>query len=115
MTVKWNDTNFRKEIKIRSRSMLQGVAEHVKNTSKTIITEKDIIDTGNLRRSIKFRTDDKDLIAWIGTNVKYAPFLELGHRTRGGTTVAPRSYLRAALDQLDQQTVDRIIARKKKR
>lgn len=115
MTVKWDDTAFRKEIKVSSNKMLVAIASHVVHTTKMIITQKDIIDTGNLRRSIKFRTDDKDLIAWVGTNVKYAPFIELGHRTRSGSHVAPRSFLRAALDQLNQQTVDRIIVRQRRK
>ncbi len=115
MTIKWDDTNFQKEIKIRSRDMLQAVGRYMRNTVKIIITQKDIIDTGDLKKSIAFRTESENLILRVGTDKEYAPFIELGHRTRSGSHVAPRSFLRAALDQLDQQTVDRIIARQKRK
>ena len=116
MTVKWDDTKFRKEIKVRSNKMLGAIARHVVNTTKIIITQKDIIDTGDLRKSITYaEKPPKDNIVRVGTDKEYAPFIELGHRTRSGSHVAPRSFLRAALDQLDQQTVDRIIARQRRK
>ena len=36
------------------------------------------VDTGNLRNSITHTVDDGDLAAYIGTNVEYAPYQELG-------------------------------------
>lgn len=38
------------------------------------------VDTGRLRNSISNKTDDE--AAYIGTNVEYAPFIELGARGR---------------------------------
>lgn len=40
------------------------------------------IDTGRLRNSISHATDDK--AAYIGTNVEYAPYIELGARGKDG-------------------------------
>ena len=40
------------------------------------------IDTGRLRNSISHATDDE--AAYIGTNVEYAPYIELGARGRPG-------------------------------
>jgi phage gpG-like protein len=40
------------------------------------------IDTGRLRNSISHATDDE--AAYIGTNVEYAPYIELGARVRKG-------------------------------
>ena len=40
------------------------------------------VDTGRLRNSISHAVDDK--AAYIGTNVEYAPYIELGARGRQG-------------------------------
>ena len=40
------------------------------------------VDTGRLRNSISHATDDE--AAYIGTNVEYAPYIELGARGREG-------------------------------
>ena len=44
------------------------------------------VDTGNLRRSIDSVVPD-DRTAVIGSNVKYAPFVELGHHQQPGRYV----------------------------
>ena len=36
------------------------------------------VDTGNLRRSITYEPDDSEDAVYIGTNVEYAPYQELG-------------------------------------
>ena len=36
------------------------------------------VDTGNLRNSITHEVDDGESAAYIGTNVEYAPYQELG-------------------------------------
>lgn len=40
------------------------------------------LDTGRLRNSISHTTDENS--AYIGTNVEYAPYVELGARGRSG-------------------------------
>lgn len=40
------------------------------------------VDTGRLRNSISHTTDNE--AAYIGTNVEYAPYIELGSRGRKG-------------------------------
>lgn len=40
------------------------------------------VDTGRLRNSISHATDDS--AAYIGTNVEYAPYIELGARGKDG-------------------------------
>lgn len=44
------------------------------------------VDTGNLRNSISHRVDDGEPAVYIGTNVSYAPYVELGtgKYTEGG-------------------------------
>lgn len=51
------------------------------------------VDTGNLRNSITHSTEDEGHTVVIGTNVEYAPYVELGtSRTRA------KPYLRPAIE-----------------
>lgn len=36
------------------------------------------VDTGNLRNSISHKVDTDEPVAYIGTNIEYAPYVELG-------------------------------------
>ena len=36
------------------------------------------VDTGNLRNSISHQVDEAESAVYIGTNVEYAPYVELG-------------------------------------
>ena len=47
------------------------------------------VDTGRLRNSISHTTDDE--AAYIGTNVEYAPYVELGARNRQGVHMLQRA------------------------
>ena len=47
------------------------------------------VDTGRLRNSISHATDDE--AAYIGTNVEYAPYVELGSRGRQGKHMLQRA------------------------
>lgn len=47
------------------------------------------VDTGRLRNSIGHAVEDKS--AYIGTNVEYAPYVELGARGRAGVHMLQRS------------------------
>ena len=47
------------------------------------------VDTGRLRNSISHVTDDE--AAYIGTNVEYAPYVELGARGRKGVHMLQRA------------------------
>ena len=47
------------------------------------------VDTGRLRNSISHATDDE--AAYIGTNVEYAPYVELGARGRPGAHMLQRA------------------------
>lgn len=55
------------------------------------------VDTGRLRNSITHtQWDDHNEV--IGTNVEYAPYVELGHHTSTGRKVAPKPFLRPAAE-----------------
>ena len=47
------------------------------------------VDTGRLRNSVSHTTDDE--AAYIGTNVEYAPYVELGARGRPGAHMLKRA------------------------
>ena len=47
------------------------------------------VDTGRLRNSISHTTDDE--AAYIGTNVEYGPYVELGARGRQGKHMLQRA------------------------
>ena len=47
------------------------------------------VDTGRLRNSIGHATEDE--AAYIGTNVEYAPYVELGARGRDGKHMLQRA------------------------
>ena len=47
------------------------------------------VDTGRLRNSISHATDDE--AAYIGTNVEYAPYVELGASGRDGKHMLQRA------------------------
>ena len=47
------------------------------------------VDTGRLRNSISHAVDDK--AAYIGTNVEYAPYVELGAQGREGKHMLQRA------------------------
>lgn len=46
--------------------------------AKRNITENRTVDTGNLRNSITHRVDESELAVYVGTNIEYAPYVELG-------------------------------------
>ena len=54
------------------------------------------VRTGRLRNSISHATDDE--AAYIGTNVEYAPYVELGARGRQGVHMLQR----AASEHIDE-------------
>lgn len=51
------------------------------------------VDTGNLRNSITHATEDEGHTVVIGTNVEYAPYVELGTSRQ-----RPQPYLRPAIE-----------------
>ena len=55
------------------------------------------VDTGRLRNSITHQQYD-DSTEVVGTNVEYAPYVELGHHTKSGTPVAGKPFLRPAAE-----------------
>ena len=76
--------------RVRALEMIGGRAESYAKAACPV-------RTGNLRNSITHQQYD-DHTEVIGTNVEYAPPVELGHRTRSGSTVAAKPFLRPAAE-----------------
>lgn len=56
-----------------------GVAlEKIGLLAENYAAKKCPVDTGNLRASITYEVDTADNAVYIGTNVEYAPYVELG-------------------------------------
>ena len=58
-------------------------------TAEEHAKEETPVDTGRLRNSISHAVEDK--AAYIGTNVEYAPYVELGARGREGKHMLQRA------------------------
>lgn len=59
------------------------------------------VDTGLLRRSWDMELEDNAVT--IGTNIKYAPYVEHGHRTRGGGSVEGRYMLKKSVEEIENK------------
>lgn len=93
-TVQIKLTDHTNEIKAELRSkipvILEALALQAEGNAISEITSLGAVDTGRLRGSISHTTDEDT--AYIGTNVEYAPYVELGTRY-----MAARPFLRNAI------------------
>ena len=71
---------------------LTAIGSSAETHTKDNITADDLIDTGRLRNSISYAVDGES--AYIGTNVEYAPYLELGTKK-----IAAHHYLKRAVTE----------------
>lgn len=74
----------------KTPQILEALGLEAEGNAVTEITELDAVDTGRLRGSISHAHDDTS--AYIGTNVEYAPYVELGTHK-----MAARPFLRNAI------------------
>ena len=74
------------------RNALTAIGSSAETHTKDNITADDLIDTGRLRNSISHTVDGE--AAYIGTNVEYAPYLELGTKK-----IAAHHYLKRAVTE----------------
>ena len=78
------------------RNALTAIGASAETHTKDNITADKLVDTGRLRNSISYAVDGE--AAYIGTNVEYAPYLELGTKK-----IAAHHYLkRAATEHKDE-------------
>ena len=60
--------------------------EKMGGTAETYAKKACPVDTGRLKNSITHKMDGKDTV-YVGTNVEYAPYVELGHDQEVGRYV----------------------------
>ena len=79
-----SSSNYEKEAK----KALKEIGMRLKHK----VSSKSPKDTGVLKKSWKYRTIDSNE-GILSTNVKYAPYVEYGHRTRGGKSFVDGRYM----------------------
>lgn len=72
-----NSKEFMKELQDKLPAVLEMLGKAGENNAKLEIKALGAIDTGTLWNSIS-HTDDGNDTAYIGTNVEYAPYVEMG-------------------------------------
>lgn len=84
-----------KAVEEAEAAALEAVGQQAVSHAKKNITEAGRVDTGALRNSISHAVVKKENAVYIGTNVEYAVFNELGtgvHLEGGGGRQTPWSY-----------------------
>lgn len=74
------------------RNALTAIGSSAETHTKDNITADELVDTGRLRNSISHSVDGE--AAYIGTNVEYAPYLELGTKK-----ITAHHYLKRAVTE----------------
>lgn len=77
MTVQVNEDNT-DEVTEGIESAIAVALEKIGLLAENYAAKKCPVDTGNLRGSITYEVDTADNAVYIGTNVEYAPYVELG-------------------------------------
>lgn len=76
-----------KKIQKEIKSKKDDIDKQAKVAASEAIKSKTPVDSGNLQNSIK--PDDEGVFS----DVDYAPFVDLGHRTRGGGRFIPGNHM----------------------
>ena len=90
-------TSHRAEVETAVQEAYARALEIMGGKAETYAKRLCPVKTGHLRNSITHQQRDKDTEV-IGTNVEYAPYVELGHHTPSGSYVPPKPYLRPAAE-----------------
>ncbi len=73
-----NSEEFIKAMREAAIRALEKCGLFGESQAKTNITNNGLVDTGTLRNSITHQVQSDELAVYIGTNVEYAPYPELG-------------------------------------
>jgi len=82
-------------------------AELINDTAEELVRVK----TGNLKSTIHVEETGQVMERIVkagGSQAPYAPFIEFGHMTKGGTQVGPFPFMRPALDARSAEIVNLI-------
>ena len=96
-----NSRQIAQAIKQQLAQALEAVGLDAESNAKKIITKNRSVDTGRLRNSITHQLDVSSSRVYIGTNVPYAPYVELGtYKTK------PKAYLVPAATKYKSRYID---------
>jgi HK97 gp10 family phage protein len=87
--------NFIRTLNNASNSFDEEASKRLNNISQKLVAKvklKTPVDSGVLRRSWRSKKDG-DLARIVYNNVHYAPYIEYGHRTRGGKSFVDGRYM----------------------
>lgn len=73
-----NSGEVLEELENKIHSWLEAIGEDAATTAANVLTETDTIDTGRLKNSISHAVVDEEQAVYIGTNVEYAIWHEIG-------------------------------------
>lgn len=90
LVIKSNVDEVLSELNDRVPAILDALGLQAEGNAVSEITSLGAVDTGRLRASISHASDENS--AYIGTNVEYAPYVELGTRK-----MAARPFLKNAV------------------
>ena len=92
MDYKDNSQRILSALEKGKRNALTAIGATAETHTKENITADKLVDTGRLRNSISHTVDGE--AAYIGTNVEYAPYLELGTKK-----ITAHHYLKRAVTE----------------
>ncbi len=85
-----NSPEFLAEMDRKMPQILTAIGTKAVSIWQKIITEKRVVDTGRFRNSANYAIKSEQKKVIIGSNVKYAPFLELGtYKMKARPTLKP--------------------------
>ena len=87
-----NSQQILSDLEKGKRNALTAIGATAETHTKENITADKLVDTGRLRNSISHTVDGE--AAYIGTNVEYAPYLELGTKK-----ITAHHYLKRAVTE----------------
>lgn len=80
------------EVQASVERALEQIGLMAERHAKEALTNQGAVDTGRLRNSVTHQVISEDSVA-VGTNVEYAPYIELGTSKMGA-----RPYIRPAIE-----------------
>ena len=86
-------TSHSEEVKAEAKAKITAWLTAIGEDAAQTAAERAPVDTGRLKNSITSAVDPEEQVAYIGTNVEYAPYVELGT-----SRMAARPYLRPAAE-----------------
>lgn len=90
-------TSHAKDVLSAEKAAAREALEIIGGKAETYAKKLCPVDTGRLRNSITHQQYD-DNTEVVGSNLSYAPYVELGHHTSSGSFVAGKPYLRPAAE-----------------